>query len=142
MCILDSLDTIYKEKREPEVYGIRSAVTNKKVVATILLLTDILKPIDMLSLYLQEEHINFTSLPERVQRTIDTLTSLVEVYKENLDDLENTETEFSKCKSLFEEITDRTELGRRLRMDQEIETPKEYLEMTGINIIPFIPFSI
>ncbi|KAL5006843.1 hypothetical protein ScPMuIL_015649 [Solemya velum] len=52
-CILDTLDGIYEEKRDPEVMGIRGNTTNKMIVATILLLCDILKPVNMLSLYLQ-----------------------------------------------------------------------------------------
>lgn len=130
-CIVDSLDTIYKEKREPGVYGIRLSMTNKKVVATILLLTDILRPIDILILARTTHQLHCAT--RTYENTVETLTGLIEIYKENLEDLKRTETEFFKCEDLFTEINERTELGQRLRMDQAVEilTPRPYLEETG-----------
>jgi hypothetical protein len=52
---LDTLETLYAESRESELYGIRLAVTKKKIVATILLLGDIPKLVNMLSLYIQQD---------------------------------------------------------------------------------------
>lgn len=132
MCILDTLDAIYADKKEPEIYGLRLILTNKTVVATILLLCDILKPLNLLSLYLQAENINFTSLPQHVRATEDSLTGLVEIYEQNMDNLVDSDTEFAKCEQLFAEITDRTVLGRRMRMGPDPElTPQEYLTKTG-----------
>ncbi|XP_053392551.1 uncharacterized protein LOC123566599 [Mercenaria mercenaria] len=135
VCILDTLDAIYAEKREPEIRGIRQNVTDKNIVATVLLLCDILKPVNMLSLYLQEENVNFTSLPERVKVTIDSLTSLVAIYRRYSGNLVNSETEFAKCDQLFLEIDDRTALERRMRQNNLDLTPDAFLEETGIPLV-------
>lgn len=75
-CILDTLDAIYDDRKDPEVYGIRVSATNKSLLAGTVLLCDILKPVNMLSLYLQQEDINFTTLPIRVKETTDLLHQL------------------------------------------------------------------
>ncbi|XP_033744317.1 E3 SUMO-protein ligase KIAA1586-like [Pecten maximus] len=136
-CILDTLDDIYAQKKEPEVYGIRLAVTDKKVVATILLLCDILKPVNVLSWYLQNENINFTPLPQHVKTTTDQLHALVTLYQSDMAaaNLELSETEFSKCHGLFREIDDRTDLRRRMRQDNAAVTPESFLNETGIPLI-------
>ncbi|KAL5008565.1 hypothetical protein ScPMuIL_014146 [Solemya velum] len=139
-CILDTLDGIYEEKRDPEVMGIRGNTTNKMIVATILLLCDILKPVNMLSLYLQESNIRFTSLPNHVKLTTDLLHGLIETYQEHIDSdtLNTTDTEFSKCQNIFDEIDDRTDLARRLRVNQHVDqtaSPKSFLRETGIPLI-------
>lgn len=137
-CILDTLDGIYEEKRDPEVMGIRGNTTNKMIVATILLLCDILKPVNMLSLYLQESNIRFTSLPNHVKLTTDLLHGLIETYQEHIDSdtLNTTDTEFSKCQNIFDEIDDRTDLARRLRVNQHVDqtaSPKSFLRETGMS---------
>ncbi|XP_053383004.1 uncharacterized protein LOC123562328 [Mercenaria mercenaria] len=111
VCILDTLDSLYAARREPELMGIRLCLTNHTTVATILLLTGILKPVNMLSLYLQEENINFTTLPEHVKNRTEELHGLVEKYR----NLQTSDTEFTKCMMLFGEIQDRTNLERRVR---------------------------
>lgn len=137
VCIVDTLDSIYSDKKEPEVYGIRLAATDKKTVATILLLCDILKPVNILSLYLQQENINFTSLPVNVKATTDALTMLIETYEQYFNNLDNSPTEFSKCSELLSEIRDRTDLARRLRLgEQDAElTPESFLTKTEIPLI-------
>lgn len=86
----------------------------------------------MLSLYLQEENINFTTLPGHVKQTTDCLHSLIATYQHHMNDLSNSETEFAKCQELFDEVTEHTDLQLRMREPQEpILTPASYLEMTG-----------
>lgn len=117
VCILDTLDALYTKSKEPDILGLRMMVTNKQVVATILLLCDILKPVHILSLYLQEENINFSSLPFHVKATNDLLHALIEKYQ--LGNLATQDVDFAKCDELFAEIDDRTDLGRRTRNDVE-----------------------
>ncbi|XP_033736541.1 uncharacterized protein LOC117324822 [Pecten maximus] len=119
------------KRREPEVYGLRLNCTNKKVVATILLLCDILKPVNMLSLYLQEEHVNFTSLPKHVKITTDSLHAVIQKYEGNDWD----DVEFAKSEQIFQEIDDRTDLGRQMRGDQQALDPRTFLQETGIPLI-------
>ncbi|WAR05593.1 LOW QUALITY PROTEIN: hypothetical protein MAR_021479, partial [Mya arenaria] len=122
VCIPDTLDAVYAEKREPEIQGIRQNVTDKNIVPTVLLLCDILKPVNMLSLYLKKENVNFTSLPVHVRNTIDSLSSLVAVYRD--------ETEFARYDELFSEIDERTDLNRRIRQNNQRLTSDASLEET------------
>ena len=109
--------------------GIRFNVTKKPLLAGIVLLCDILKPVNMLSLYLQEQDINFTTLPMHVKETIDILHELIGKYQENQLD----ETKFLKVRDLFTEINDRTDLARRMRdRDRDEMTPETFLERIGI----------
>jgi hypothetical protein len=104
------------------------AITKKPILAGIVLLCDILKPVNMLSLYLQEQDINFTTLPSHVRETIDSLHELIGHYQDN--DLED--TEFLKVNDLFTEIDDRTDLARRMRNRlRDNTTPEEFLTQTG-----------
>lgn len=82
--ILDALDEIYDLKKEPEVFDLRMILTQRDVVAMILLLCDVLRPLNFLSLYLQDPHIRFTSVDTRVKATINELTELIPLL-ENLD---------------------------------------------------------
>lgn len=50
--IIDALDEIYDLKKEPEVFGLRMILTQRGVVAIILMLCDVLRPLNFLSLYL------------------------------------------------------------------------------------------
>lgn len=127
-CILDTLEALYEDKKDPEVFGIRASITKKSLLAGILLLCDILKPVHMLSLYLQHEDINFTMLPIHVKETIDLLHLLVENYQRN----QIQDTEYQKCSDLFLEVDDRTNLARRMRAAANELTPESFLEQTGI----------
>lgn len=85
----------------------------------------------MLSLYLQQEDINFTTLPIRVKETTDLLHQLIEKYNRNqLDD-----TEYAKVNGMFLEVDDRTTLARRMRACANRITPESFLEQTGEAIL-------
>lgn len=122
---------MYDDRKDPDVYGIRVSATNKSLLAGTVLLCDILKPVNMLSLYLQQEDINFTTLPIRVKETTDLLHQLIEKYSRNqLDD-----TEYAKVNGMFLEVDDRTTLARRMRACANRITPESFLEQTGEAIL-------
>ena len=50
--VLDVLDDIYNERKDHEIYGIRAGLLQKPVIAMILLLCDVLRPMHILSQYL------------------------------------------------------------------------------------------
>lgn len=74
---LDALDAIYDDKKEPEVYGLRLNI-NKNTVAMILLLADVLQPLNVLSLALQSANINFMDVDSKVKAACNELQSIVE----------------------------------------------------------------
>lgn len=128
--ILDALDSIYDKKREPEVLGLRMILTRKNIIAMILLLCDVLRPVNILSMFLQDSKINLSSVNGRVQATVNELTALIPLLQ-NLDN----STYFSKVTEYFDEINDRTVLQRRLRDANRDLTPADFLRDTGS---PFI----
>lgn len=90
--------------------GLRMILAQTDVVAMILLLCDLLRSLNFLSLYLQDPHIRFTSVDNWVIATINELTELI-LPLENLDGT----SYFFKVTDFFEEISDRVELQRKMR---------------------------
>lgn len=127
--VLDTLDALYDERHEPEIFGLRCSLTDKSVIAMILVLCDVLKPVNILSLYLQSPTICFSKVETQVKVTINELEGLIALYQTHDND-----TYFSKIESIFEEIADRTDLQRRLRANFNI-TPDEFLNTVAT---PFI----
>lgn len=129
--VLDTLDNLYAEFKQPEVFGVQHFTTRRDIVAMILLLCDVLKPVNYLSLYLQEDLVNFTHLETRVKQTLDDLHQLVAKYEGDY-----VETEFTKCEELFQVITERTDLAQRRRNAVDMNyTPATFLQTVGV---PFI----
>ena len=48
--VVNTLDSIFDERKEAEVFGLRTMVMQKNTVAMILLLCDVLRPINVLSM--------------------------------------------------------------------------------------------
>ena len=130
--LLDALDNLYAEFKQPEVFGIRHFVVRRDIVALILLLCDVLRPVNFLSLYLQEDQVNFTHLDTRVKQTLDDLHQLIAKYQSG----NYAESDFEKCEEIFEVITERTDLAQRRRNAvDEHYTPAQFLQTVGV---PFI----
>jgi hypothetical protein len=51
--IIDALDSIYNDRMEPEVFGLRNALLQKDVIATVYLCCDVLKIVNKFSMFLQ-----------------------------------------------------------------------------------------
>lgn len=81
--VLDVLDDIYNEKKDPEIYGIRAGLLQKPLVAMILLLCDVLRQLHILSQYLQGSDVNFTYLPFHVKQTTEQLHLLIDSLNNN-----------------------------------------------------------
>lgn len=81
---------------KPDLFGVIANITRQPVVTTILLLRDILKPIQSLNLHLQRDHVSFSSLTGIVKNIVDELHLLISQYENSYDD-----TEFSKCRKIF-----------------------------------------
>lgn len=87
--LLDTMDSLIEDSHDPELQGIRTSMTKKDLVAMILVLSDILKPVNMLSLYLQGDCGVFADLPAKVQGCREHLEDVIQRYQQgNLEDLE------------------------------------------------------
>lgn len=80
--LLEALDTLFVETREPELKGLREQLLDPKILLTILFLADFLGKVDVFNLWLQSTDIVFSSLNSKV----DSLMKEVSVYCENLED--------------------------------------------------------
>lgn len=80
---MDSLDSIVESKKEPELRGIRDSMVRTDIAATALVLADILKPVNFLSLYLQEDCGTFTQLPTHVKSCTDDLEAIIQQYQQH-----------------------------------------------------------
>lgn len=110
--ILDALDGIYDDRKEPEVFGLRCAMLRKDVVAMIYLLCDELHIVNGLSTFLQTENLNFTDVPHKVDSAVNKLHILIDQLGDRGN---NDHLTFSKIDDAFLEVIDRTSLQRRLR---------------------------
>ena len=50
---MDTVDQLIEERRDPELLGLRTSILSKNAVAAILVLSDILDPINIFCKYLQ-----------------------------------------------------------------------------------------
>lgn len=132
-CILDTLDFIYDDSKEPEVFGLRAILTKKPVVAMIVCLCDVLKIVNILSLTLQDPNLILSKVDERVKSTINQLDNLKSAMKP--DGVNHGDTYYSRLPDLFSKIDDRTSLQIRLRGNNNALTPEKFIQDTGI---PFI----
>jgi len=135
--IVDCLDILYDERKEPEVFGLRHALLRKDVTAMIFLLGDVLKIVNNLSLFLQKENMNFNDIPFKVSSTISQLENLITLCE---DRHAHQELLFSRIDDSFQTILERTSLERRLRQsaenrDIQYPTPEGFLREIGS---PFI----
>lgn len=79
--LLDTFDSLIEASRDQEVQGIRCSATRRDIVAMMLVLADVLKPVNFLSLYLQQDCGTFTDLPARVNKCTDDLHDIVHHYQ-------------------------------------------------------------
>ena len=112
--VLDSLDSIYEKKREPEILGLRDMLTNKSTAASVTVLNDILRPLVLFSDYLQGD-VNFSRVNSKLKELLDMLHHLVVRFRSVAQGHHDLDLSFSKLPTLWEETDDRTDIARRLR---------------------------
>ena len=80
--VVESLDTIFIEKRDPEAKGIRDQLLSPNLIMMLLLLAEVLAPINLFCKFLQTRNLNYSLVMNRYQRVINKL----EAIKYGLDD--------------------------------------------------------
>lgn len=71
--LIETLDSLFSETKEPELRGIREQLLNPEIVLTILFLADFLEKVDILNLWLQSPDVSFSSIQMQITRLIDCL---------------------------------------------------------------------
>ncbi|XP_033759500.1 uncharacterized protein LOC117341747 [Pecten maximus] len=134
--VLDALDQIYQQKREPEVFGLRSILVQKNVVAMICVLSDVLKPLNHLSLYLQKTDVVLCNVEEKVKATVTDLEVIKETYLEFQENNQiGDQLYVSRLSELLLIINERTDLQRRHRGHLENLDIKAFIKDVAV---PFI----
>lgn len=111
--LVETLDSLFVDKREPELKGLREQLLNEKVLLCILFLSDFLKIINKLSLWLQSSSILFCSVKDKVSnicKEIDDLTA----------DLVNKGENFKKAKELLTFATECTTKSMKRRSNKKL----------------------
>ncbi|XP_064614032.1 protein FAM200B-like [Liolophura sinensis] len=106
-CLLDSLDTLFANRGEPEVKGCRDQLIEVCLMA--VLLADVLIAVNQFSKFLQRKNLDFTSIPARFQK----LKLAISELSANLD----LGKYFSQARKFVEKNKTRAEMGRRLRRE-------------------------
>nr|XP_022338341.1 E3 SUMO-protein ligase KIAA1586-like isoform X3 [Crassostrea virginica] len=112
--ILDAIDSIYDDKKDPELLGMRTMITDKKIIAVATILCDILKPVVVFSDYLQGD-VHFSRVNTRQKELTDALQHLSQRFGAVAGGLNDQDLYFSRLPRLWEEIDDRTNFAHRLR---------------------------
>ncbi|XP_033761513.1 uncharacterized protein LOC117343277 [Pecten maximus] len=135
--LVDCLDALYDDRKEPEVFGLCSVLLKKKVTSMIFLLSDVLRILNELSLFLQRADMNFNDIPHQVKNIVDHLDNLMVLYEERAS---HQNLKFSKIDDAYLIILERTSLQQRRREGAHAQTaatysPEDFLRETGF---PFI----
>ena len=123
--LVDAPDTIYFEKHDAEVKGVRYLLLRPSVILFLLLLADVLVHVNRFSRFLQSRSLVYTTIPRKLSQ----LTS-------NLEKLRNEEGYYMKQhgRSFLQISKERSELSRQTRrhgngadvsIDETIESFKE-----------------
>ena len=71
--LIDALDTLFFEKRDPESKGIRDLLLDSQMILILLLLAEVLAPVNTLSRILQTRNLNFLVLEGKFNRLLASL---------------------------------------------------------------------
>ena len=99
--LLDALDSIFMERGDTEAKGVRDQLLQPEVICMLLLLAEVLSPINFFSKYLQTS----TLLYGDVGAKLDQLLQRLHLIKDSLKDHDSVDTPlkfFSKVKSFLE----------------------------------------
>ena len=74
--LIDTLDTLFFEKRDPKSKGIRDLLLDSQMILMLLLLAEVLAPVNTLSRILQTRNLNFLLLEGKLNRLLASLEKI------------------------------------------------------------------
>ena len=104
--LFDALDIIYFEKKDVKAKGVCDLLLNSDLVCTLLLLLEVLAPINILSKFLQTSTLFYCSVTEKVNRLLERLQD---------DSIETSLKFFAKVVSFLNNSAERNQLGINLQ---------------------------
>ena len=87
--LIDALDAVYLDKGDAEAKGVRDILLDPDIICMLLLLAEVLSPINMFSKFLQTGTLIYSSVSANVNRLLERLLRI----KEELKDHDSVETE-------------------------------------------------
>ena len=87
---MDALDAIYNEKRYPDVKGVRDALLQPQNICMLLLVAELLVPINYFSNFLQTRSLNYSSIKNKLGSVIERL----KLIQEGLEDYDAIDSSF------------------------------------------------
>ena len=127
--LLDALDSIFMERGDAEAKGVRDQLLQLEIICMLLLLAEVLSPINIFSKYLQTSTLLYCDVGAKLDRLLQRL----HLIKDSLKDHDSVDTPlkfFSKVKSFLEISSQRNDLGRNTRgrtLATELE-PDEHVQ--------------
>ena len=112
--LLDALDSIFMERGDAEAKGVRDQLLQPEIICMLLLLAEVLSPINIFSKYLQTSTLLYCDVGAKLDRLVQRLY----LIKDSLKDHDSVDTPlkfFSKVKSFLEISSQRNDLGRNTR---------------------------
>ena len=97
--LVAALDAIYKDKKDPEANGIRDILLTPEIILMLLLLAEVLVPINNFCKFLQTRNLNFSLVVTKYQRVV----SKLELIKTELPNHSaiDTNLKYFKSASIF-----------------------------------------
>ena len=112
--ILDALDTIVYEKGDAEAKAVRDQLLEPSITLFLLLLAEVLAPVNIFSKYLQTSNLVYLSVTSKLSELFSHLNEIKESLQ-NHDSLDFTLKFFSKAMPFFKICNQRNDLGRNIK---------------------------
>ena len=112
--LIEALDSIFMERADAEAKGVRDLLLEPDILCTLLLLAEVLAPINIFSKFLQTSTLLYCSVTAKLERLLNRLGDI----KDELKDHNSLGTDlkfFHKAVTFLQISSERNDLGRNLR---------------------------
>ena len=112
--LIDALDSIYATKKCPDVKGVRDSLLLPENICMLLLIAELLVPVNYFSKFLQTRSLNYASVKNKLCSVI----CRIEKIQDDLrcyDTADSELTQFSKVTAFLRISAERMELARNIR---------------------------
>ena len=132
--LVAALDALFKDKKDPEAKSIRDILLNPQIILMLLLLPEVLVPINNFCKFLQTRNLNYSLVMGKYQRVVSKLETIKKELP-NHDSVDTTLKYFNLAKSYLEFSKESMSLSKELKSrDNEHsidDTIIEFVRKTG-----------
>jgi hypothetical protein len=138
--LIDALDAIFQDKKDAEAKGVRDLLIEPDILLTLLLLAEVLSPINIFSKFLQTSTLLYCSVTAKLHRLLNRLDEIKGELK-NHSNIDTNLKYFNNAVPFLRISAERNDLGRNLR-DRVLANEQEpqeiinnYLQKIGYNFL-------